>query len=112
MLESYLWFNEENIKVGFIEKDRKFVKETSIALKEAIKLFSKYFLLEKSFPVVTAILAPNRKEYDRLVKKLLKVDIETPSNPGRIAQPQLSHIRKIQSMNILPRNTKGSSSMK
>jgi len=88
MIESYLWFNEENIKVGFTEKDRKFVKETSIALKEAIKFFSEYFLLKKSFPVVTAILAPNRKEYDRLVKEFLKVDIETPSSPGRIAQPQ------------------------
>ena len=88
MIESYLWFNEENIKVGFTEKDRKFVKETSIALKGAIKFFSKYFLLKKSFPVVIAILAPNRKEYERLVKELLRVGIETPSNPGRIAQPQ------------------------
>jgi hypothetical protein len=88
MIESYLWFNEENIKVGFIEKDRKFVKETTVALKEAIKLFSEYFLLEKSFPPIRAILVPNRKEYDHLVKELLKVDIERPSNPNRIAQPQ------------------------
>lgn len=88
MLESYSWFNDENIKVGFTEKDRKFVKETFVALKEAIKLFSEYFLLEKRFPPVRAILVPNRKEYEHLVRELLKVDIEIPSKPSRIAQPQ------------------------
>lgn len=88
MLENYLWFNDENIKIGFTEKDKEFVKETSVALKEAIKLFSEYFVLEKSFPPIRAVLAPNRKAYDYLIKELLKVDIEIPSNPGRIAQPQ------------------------
>jgi hypothetical protein len=88
MLKNYLWFNDEKIKVGFTEKDRKFAKETSVALKKAIKLLSEYFLLKKSFSPVRAVLVPNRKEYDRLVKELLKVDIEQPSDPSRIAQPQ------------------------
>ena len=88
MLESYLWFNDENIKVGFTEKDRKSVKETSVGLKKAIKFLSEYFLLEKSFLPIRAILVPNREEYDRLVKELLRFDIEKPSRPSRIAQPQ------------------------
>lgn len=88
MLESYSWFNDENIKVGFTEKDRKFVNETSVALREAIKFFSEYFPLQKSFPQIRAILVPDRKEYDHLVKELLKVDIERPSEPNRVAQPQ------------------------
>ncbi|MDD5529738.1 MAG: hypothetical protein PHX21_06875 [bacterium] len=88
MLKNYLWVNDGNIKVAFTEKDRKFAKETSAGLKKAIKLLSKYFLLKKIFPPVRAVLVPNRKEYDRLVKGLLKVDIEQPSDPSRIAQPQ------------------------
>ena len=88
MLEGYLWFNDENIKVVFTEKDKKFVEKTSIGLKKAIKFLSEYFLLEKSFPPIRAILVPNREEYDRLVKDLLRIDIEKPSQPSRIAQTQ------------------------
>ncbi|MDP8226479.1 MAG: hypothetical protein P9L89_02390 [Candidatus Celaenobacter polaris] len=88
MLESYLWFDGKNIRVGFTEKDRKFVKKTFIGLKEAIKFLSVYFHLEKDFPSIRSILTPSREEYDLLVKELLKVNIETPSNPSRIAQPQ------------------------
>ena len=88
MLENYLWFDSNNIKVGFKEKDRKFVKKTFTGLEEAIKFLSVYFYLERKFPSIRVILAPNREEYDFLVKKLLKVNIETPSNPSRIAQPQ------------------------
>jgi hypothetical protein len=88
MLESYLWFDSKNIKVGFQGKDRKFVKITFTGLEETIKFLSVYFHLERNFPSIRTILAPNREEYDLLVKKLLKVNIETPSNPSRIAQPQ------------------------
>lgn len=87
-LESYLWFNGKNIKIGFTEKDKKFVRETNDGLKEATKFLSEYFHLEKSFPPIIAILVPNREEYDRLVRKLLKVYIERPSRPSRIAQSQ------------------------
>jgi len=88
MLEDYLWFDAKNIKVGFKEKDRRFVKETVTGLEEAIKFLSVYFHLRSDFPSIRVILAPNRKEYELLVKKLLKVNIEIPSNPSRIAQPQ------------------------
>ncbi|MFU8796546.1 MAG: hypothetical protein ACNA7X_04550, partial [Dehalococcoidia bacterium] len=41
---------------------------------------------------IRAILVPSRREYDRLVVDLLGVDIEVPSNPGRVAQPQRTDI--------------------
>jgi len=88
MLENYLWFDSKNIKIGFTEKDRESVRETSDGLKEAIKFLSKYFHLEKIFPPIRAILVPNREEYIRLVKEFLKVYTEEASKPYRIAQPQ------------------------
>lgn len=86
--KGYLWFNDDNIKVGFTEKDRKYVRKTSAGLKKAIKFLSKYFHVKKNFGPIRAILVPNRKEYDRLVKTVLRVDIEKPSRPSRIAQTQ------------------------
>ena len=46
-----------------------------------------YFGLS-SFPFVQAVLVPDRSEFDRLVRELLKVRIEIPSHPARIAQVQ------------------------
>ena len=92
MLNNYLWFGTGNTKIGFTEKDRKFVRETSAGLEEAIECLSEYFHLEKSFSPIRAILVPDRKEFDRLVKELLKVDIEEPSRPSRIAQPQCTDL--------------------
>ncbi len=88
IIKGYLWFNDDNIKVGFTEKDKKYVRETSAGLKKAIKFLSKYFHVKKNFGPIRAILVPNRKEYDRLVKTVLRVDIEKPSRPSRIAQTQ------------------------
>ncbi len=88
MLNGYLWFDKKNIKVVFTERDREFVDKTFVGLKEAIKFLSGYFRLGKSFPLVRAILVPNRGEFDRLVIELLKVDIKKPSRPSRIAQTQ------------------------
>jgi len=88
VIKNYLWLDGENIRIEFTDKDRKFVRETSAGLKEAIKFLSEYFHLEKSFPSIRAVLAPDRKQYDHLVKELLGVDIEKPSRPSRIAQTQ------------------------
>lgn len=88
IIKGYLWFNDEHIKIGFTEKDRKYVRKTSAALKKPLKSLSKYFRVEKNFGPIRAILVPNRKEYDRLVNTVLRVDIEKPSRPSRIAQTQ------------------------
>ena len=50
-----------------------------------------YFGLS-SFPFVQAVLVPDRREFDRLVRDLLKVQIEVPSHPARIAQVQRTHM--------------------
>ncbi len=88
MLENYLWFDSKNIKIGFTEKDEEFVMVTFDGLKEAIKFLLNYFNLEKKFPPIRVILAPNREEYIRLVKEFLRVDTEEASKSYRIAQPQ------------------------
>lgn len=88
MLDNYLMLSKDNIEVRYIEGGEASAEETFIALKEALVFLSKYFCLKESFPKIRAILVPNRSEYERLVINLLGVDIEIPSNPYRIAQPQ------------------------
>ena len=88
VLDSYLLLGKDNIEVRYIEGDKPFAEETLIALKGALVSLSKYFCLKEPFPKIRAILVPNRNEFDRLVADLLGVEIEIPSNPKRIAQPQ------------------------
>ncbi len=88
MLDNYLWFSKDYIEVGYTRKDIAFVEETYNALKKACISLSLYFRLKEKFPSIRAVIVPGRNEFDRLVKELLKVDIETPSRPGRIAQTQ------------------------
>ncbi len=88
MIDNYLTLRRHNIEVRYIEGDEASAEETFIVLKEALVFLSKYFCLRDPFPPIRAILVPNRSEYDRLVINLLGVEIKTPSNPGRVAQPQ------------------------
>jgi len=92
VLDNYLMLSKDNIEVRYIEGDKPFAKETFITLKEALVSLSKYFCLKEAFPPIRAILVPNRSEYERLVINLLGVNIEIPSNPDRIAQPQKTDI--------------------
>jgi len=92
MLDNYLMLSKDNIEVRYVEGDEAFTEETFIALKKAFVFLSKYFCLKEAFPLIRAILVPNRKEYEYLVINLLGVDIEIPSNPARIAQPQKTDI--------------------
>lgn len=88
MLYDYLLFNEDYIKVRYITKDKVFVEETHNSLDEAVKSLYEYFKLEEKFLSIRAVIVPDRNEFDRLVMDLLKVDIEIPSRPNRIAQTQ------------------------
>ena len=92
MIDNYLTLRRHNIEVRYIEGYEASAEETFIVLKEALVFLSKYFCLRDPFPPIRAILVPNRREYDRLVINLLGVDIEIPSNPARIAQPQKTDI--------------------
>jgi hypothetical protein len=53
-----------------------------------VALLADYFGLQGRFPSVRTILAPDRAEFDRCVAEVLKVEIEVPSHPARIALPQ------------------------
>lgn len=88
MLGDYLELGDDRVEVRYIESHAGFAEQTFHALDAALRRLSEYFCLRKPFPRVRAILAPDRSEFDRLVLNLLHVSIETPSNPGRIAQPQ------------------------
>ncbi len=93
MLDNYMTLAEGNLQVRYVEGDERFANETLRKLMESFALLSEYFRLEESsLQGVRAILVPNRSEYDRLVVGLLGVDIEVPSNPGRVAQPQRTDI--------------------
>jgi len=88
MIDNYSVLRSHSMEVRYAEGDEAFAEDTSIALKQAIISLSKFFCLKEPFPPIRAILAPNRSEYERLVINLLGVDIEIPSNPARVAQPQ------------------------
>lgn len=92
MLDNYLTLGDGRIEVRYVRPDRKFAEETSATLGRAVAELSGYFDLTIVFPCVRAVLVPDRSEFDRLVTDLLGVDIEKPSNPGRIAQPQKTDI--------------------
>jgi hypothetical protein len=54
----------------------------------ALPTITSYFGIAQPFPTVRVILVTSRAEFDRLVRDLLRVEIEVPSHPARIAQPQ------------------------
>ncbi len=88
MLDDYLAFGNDRIEVRYIYKDRSFAEETHVLLGKAVDSLTRYFDLKTPFPLVRAILATTRDEFDRLVADLLGVEIERPSHPRRMAQPQ------------------------
>ena len=92
MLDDYLALGNDRIEVRYIDKDRSFAEETSVMLEEAVDSLTRYFHLKVPFPPVRAILVPTRDEFDRLVVDLLGVEIERPSPPGRMAQPQRTDV--------------------
>jgi len=87
MLENYSSIGGRELAVFFTGCDRSRARETLEHLERAVEELSLYFEVQKP-KGLRAILATDRKEYERLVVNLLGVDIEIPSNPGRIAQPQ------------------------
>ncbi len=74
--------------VEYMPEDQAFVAATLDGLGKAAALLADYFGLQGRFPSVRAILAPSRGEFDRCVAEVLRVEIEVPSHPARIALPQ------------------------
>jgi predicted nucleotidyltransferase len=77
-----------DLRIDYTSEDDPFVQETCRALRAALKFLCEYFGLKEAFPPVRVILTPNRPEFDRCVREVLRLEIEVPSLPSRIAQPQ------------------------
>jgi hypothetical protein len=84
----YHTIRHEHLLIDYTPADSQFVQETANALGEALETLCDYFGLTTPFPGVRVILTPDRPEFDRCVRDILKVEIEVPSSPWRIAQPQ------------------------
>ena len=93
MLDEYMEVRSGSIAVRYAAADQPYAEQTLAVLSEAYAFLKGYFHTAGSLPTsVRAILVPTRSAYDRLVVGLLGVDIEVPSNPGRVAQPQRTDI--------------------
>jgi len=88
MLDNYLTLGDVQFEIRYVEGEYRFAQETFAVLGRAFPSIASYFLVSDPFPKVTVVLVPDRNEFDRLVRELLGVQIEVPSNPARIAQPQ------------------------
>jgi hypothetical protein len=88
MLNSYLALGDAKIEVRYADGEQSFAAEAFAVLDQALPGIMAYFDLADPFPQVRVILVTHRAEFDRLVRDLLRVEIEVPSHPARIAQPQ------------------------
>jgi len=92
VLENYLSLKNDRIEVYYLERDRTFAEDTASSLMNAASKLAEYFEVNEPLPFIRAILAPDRDAFDVLVADLLGVQIERPSDPRRIAQPQETDI--------------------
>jgi hypothetical protein len=88
MLENYLKLGDSLFEIRYVEDDLRYAQKTFAILSKALSSVTDYFLVSEPFPKVRVVLVPDRNEFDRLVVNFLRVEIEIPSNPARIAQPQ------------------------
>lgn len=88
MLDNYQTLGTPQFEIRYAEEDIRYAQDTLAVLCKALPAVTYYFQVSESFPKVKAVLVPNRNEFDRLVRDLLRVEIEVPSNPARVAQPQ------------------------
>ncbi len=87
MLEDYSLLKKNSYEARFREKDRPYARLTLDNMLQAASSLGEYLGIKRPAGL-RAVIAPDREEYEKLVVKWLGVDIEIPSNPGRIAQPQ------------------------
>ena len=92
MQHTYHTLRDGNILVEYTERDRPFTDEALGHVSDAIGILGDYFDCADDLPPIRTILVPDRNEFDRCVKDILGVDIETPSSPFRIGQPQRNEL--------------------
>ena len=88
MLDAYVRIADDRVEVRYAAGKGTHATLAYEAIAEALPAVLSYFAVEASFPHVRAVLVPDRAEFDRLVRDLLKVEIEQPSHPARVAQAQ------------------------
>ena len=84
----YCTLRHADLSIEYVSVEEAFVQDTCEALREALAQLRGFFGLKEMFPPVRVILTPDRPEFDRCVRDILKVKIEVPSSPWRVAQPQ------------------------
>ncbi len=80
--------SRNRITLKYSAPDECFVGEALQGLDEAVQGTTEYFQIEGTLPPLRCILVPDRGEFDRYVREVLKVEIETPSHPARVGMPQ------------------------
>jgi len=88
LLADYLQLGDSRIKVWHAEGEEGFAEDAFATLSAKRELLLSDFRVVGTFPRIQIVLVPSRNEFDRLVRDLLRVEIEVPSHPARIAQPQ------------------------
>ena len=92
MLDRYERITARQSRTYYVPPDRPAAELTADALREGLSALADTFDLGTTLPPVRAILAPDRNAFDALVADMLDVEIERPSDPRRIAQPQRTDI--------------------
>jgi len=88
MLDHYLKLGDASIEIRYVDGEREFAELALESLNDKLPSLMDTFQIPGAFPAITVVLVPDRNEFDRLVRDLLQVEIEIPSHPARIAQPQ------------------------
>ena len=88
LLADYQSIGDCRLRVWHVEAEHQFAEDAFSVLDKRYDELLNDFQVERPFPLITAVLVPDRDEFDRLVRDLLRIEIEVPSHPARIAQPQ------------------------
>ena len=88
LLEGYAFLGGEQLSVAYVKGDEGVAQTAVQVLTDKRADIFGIFRVENPFPQIRVVLVPDRAEFDRLVRDLLKIEIEVPSHPARIAQPQ------------------------
>jgi len=92
MPNEYLRIVSEHSWIDYVGPDRLHAEVTADVIQDAIASLVTYMALDRPFPTIHAILAPDRNAFDSLIADVLRVEIERPSDPRRIAQPQRTDV--------------------
>jgi len=87
MLSSYQILKSDHFEI-YHPNEVEIAQNAFHALEIALVFCRQYFSIKYNFSKIRVVLVNHRDEFDRLVRELLKVEIEVPSHPARIAQTQ------------------------